>query len=255
MKSSLICGLAFGWMSVLVLPVAATAAPFAYVTNQFSNTVSVIDVATETVVATINVGVEPAGIAITPDGKKVYVANHQSRSVSVINTATNSVTTTIVLGGGAADRPYQVAIPQDGTKAYVSQQGNGGQISIIDTSTDMVLGPPINLGLAPDNAFPIEITPEGSRVYANSRFSQVVAVVDTASKSVLTTIPLDGPPRKIRITPDGTKAYVGNSSGDPEGFHPAQVWVIDLTSNTVTNTIFIGETDIEIGRASCRERV
>ncbi len=40
---------------------AAEAAPFAYVTNQFSNTVSVIDTATNTVVATIPVPGVPMG--------------------------------------------------------------------------------------------------------------------------------------------------------------------------------------------------
>src|SRR5216117_3487446 len=40
----------------------------AYVTNGFSNTVSVIDTATNTVVATIPVGAFPFGVAITPDG-------------------------------------------------------------------------------------------------------------------------------------------------------------------------------------------
>ena len=38
----------------------------AYVTNLGSNTVSVIDTATNTVVATIPVGLTPVGIAITP---------------------------------------------------------------------------------------------------------------------------------------------------------------------------------------------
>src|SRR5436309_688383 len=40
----------------------------AYVTDEGSHTVSVIDTATNTVVATIPVGVGPVGVAITPDG-------------------------------------------------------------------------------------------------------------------------------------------------------------------------------------------
>ena len=38
-------------------------------------TVSVIDTATNTVIAVVNVISEPCGIAVTPDGKSVYVAN------------------------------------------------------------------------------------------------------------------------------------------------------------------------------------
>jgi YVTN family beta-propeller protein len=45
----------------------AAAAPFAYVTNADSSTVSVIDTATNTVVAAVVVN-SPDGVAVTPDG-------------------------------------------------------------------------------------------------------------------------------------------------------------------------------------------
>ena len=69
----------------------AEAAPFAYVTNSGANTVSVIDIPTNKVVATVPVGFFPSGVAVTPDGKHVYVANFQSNNVSVIDTAANTV--------------------------------------------------------------------------------------------------------------------------------------------------------------------
>ena len=54
----------------------AAAAPFAYVANGSNpGTVSVIDTATNTVVATVAVGSNPIGVAVTPDGKHVYVTN------------------------------------------------------------------------------------------------------------------------------------------------------------------------------------
>ncbi len=68
------------WLALLLVTVgavAAEAAPFAYVTNVNSNTVSVIDTATNTVVATVPVrsNDNPEGVAITPDGAFAYVAN------------------------------------------------------------------------------------------------------------------------------------------------------------------------------------
>src|ERR1019366_1825125 len=53
---------------------AAQAQPSAYVTNA-SAIVSVIDTTTNTVVATIPVGIFPSGVAITPDDTRAYVAN------------------------------------------------------------------------------------------------------------------------------------------------------------------------------------
>ncbi|HET7504950.1 MAG TPA: beta-propeller fold lactonase family protein, partial [Kofleriaceae bacterium] len=66
---------------------------FAYVANFVGSSVSVIDTATTTVVATITDAAArtPAGEAITPDGARVYAANFNSNNVSVIDTATNTI--------------------------------------------------------------------------------------------------------------------------------------------------------------------
>jgi YVTN family beta-propeller protein len=84
----------------------AGAAPFAYVSNYGEHadgsTVSVIDTATNTVVATVTVGTGPIGVAVTPDGKHVYVTNQgggHSNTVSVIETATDTVVATVTVGG------------------------------------------------------------------------------------------------------------------------------------------------------------
>jgi YVTN family beta-propeller protein len=52
---------------------ASARAQNAYITNASSNTVSVIDTATDTVIATIPVSLHPFGVAVSPDGSKVYV--------------------------------------------------------------------------------------------------------------------------------------------------------------------------------------
>jgi YVTN family beta-propeller protein len=57
---------------VRIGPVGVAVTPdgtHAYVANAFSKNVSVIDTASNTVVATVAVGTGPDGVAITPDGK------------------------------------------------------------------------------------------------------------------------------------------------------------------------------------------
>jgi len=71
--------------------------------------VSVIDTATNTVVATVPVGLNPSGVAVTPDGKHAYVTNVGSNTVSVIDTASNTVTATVPVGNG----PVAVGIIPD----------------------------------------------------------------------------------------------------------------------------------------------
>jgi YVTN family beta-propeller protein len=68
----------------------------AYVPNVGDFTVSVIDSATNTVVATVPVGVLPIAVAVTPDGAFAYVTNNFDNTVvSVIKAATNTVVATI----------------------------------------------------------------------------------------------------------------------------------------------------------------
>ena len=113
----------------------AQAAPFAYITNSGSNTVSVIDTATNTVVATVAVGSQPLGVAVTPNGAHVYVTNHSSSTVSVIDTATNTVVATVPVGSF----PRGVAVTPDGKHVYVANPDYGyGTLSVIDTATNTV---------------------------------------------------------------------------------------------------------------------
>jgi YVTN family beta-propeller protein len=105
----------------------------AYVCNNGSADVSVIDTATNTVTGTIPVGDHPNGMAITPDGATVYVANDGGNTVSAISTATNTVTATIPVGSG----PLNIAVNSAGTTAYVTNS-NAGTVSVIDTATNAV---------------------------------------------------------------------------------------------------------------------
>src|SRR5215472_1373197 len=63
----------------------------AYISNFGDGTVSVIDTATNTAVATISVGGGPTGVAVNSDGSKAYIANHPSGPLAVIDTATGRI--------------------------------------------------------------------------------------------------------------------------------------------------------------------
>ncbi|MGC8568125.1 MAG: YncE family protein, partial [Candidatus Micrarchaeia archaeon] len=64
--------------------------------NSYPNNVSVINTATNKVVAEIPGFNSPSGIAVTPNGNYVYVTNTDNDSVSVISTATNKIVATIL---------------------------------------------------------------------------------------------------------------------------------------------------------------
>lgn len=88
-----------------------------YVGNQASNNVSIIDSATNEVIASVDVGAGPHGIAIIPDGKKFYVANYDSNNVSVIDADTNTRIGIVDYIGN----PWGIAVTPDESKVYVTK--------------------------------------------------------------------------------------------------------------------------------------
>jgi YVTN family beta-propeller protein len=109
---------------------AVPAAPYAYIANSGSASVSVIDTASDQVVATIPVGAAPWGVAVGPGGERVYVTNSNSNSVSVIDGATQTVIATIPVG----QRPMGIAASECGRWVVVANQQDG-TASLIDGFT------------------------------------------------------------------------------------------------------------------------
>jgi YVTN family beta-propeller protein len=79
-----------------------------YISNGRGGTVSAIDVATDSIRASVAVGQRPWGIALTPDGKKLYTANGPSSDVSVVDTDRFQVIKKLPVG----KLPWGVAIAQ-----------------------------------------------------------------------------------------------------------------------------------------------
>ena len=83
---------------------------------------------TNSVVATINMGVNPAGMAITPDNRTAYVANVNNygiineHTVSVLNLKTNIIETTI--RDPSFNELYTVTLNAKATKAYVTNSNS-----------------------------------------------------------------------------------------------------------------------------------
>lgn len=113
----------------------AQAAPFAYIANAGSNSVSVIDTVTDTVVKTIPVGATPDAVAVSRHGKRVYVANFGSNTVSVIDGASWTVIATIPVG----THPVAVAVDAFDERVLVANR-TSKSATVIDAATNTVIG-------------------------------------------------------------------------------------------------------------------
>jgi YVTN family beta-propeller protein len=181
----------------------------AYITDGGDNTVSVIDTSTNTVVATVAVGANPRGVAVSPDGTKVYVANFGDNTVSVIGTITNTVMATIPVG----ERPTGVAVSPDGSKVYVANSDTPGSspwsLSVIDTATKAVSAVPLPPPAGQSQG--VAVTPDGKWVYVTGG-AATVAIIKTATNAGSTvSIPTAaGLLNGVAVTPNGKSVYVAD---------------------------------------------
>ncbi|MFI9366707.1 IPT/TIG domain-containing protein [Kitasatospora sp. NPDC053057] len=192
-----------------------------YVANRGSNTVSVIDTATDTVTDTIGTGAGPTFVAISPDGTRAYVTVYDDGLVSVIDTVSNAIVTDIAVGAGAT----VVALTPDGARAYVTRQTTN-TVSVIDTATNTVTAT-ITVG---DGSTGLVITQDGTRAYVACLASNTVSVIDTATNTVTATIIVGPVPILLGLTPDGAHLYVTNVGN-------STVSVIDTATSTVTAVV------------------
>jgi YVTN family beta-propeller protein/YD repeat-containing protein len=221
-----------------LLPLTASAQK-AYIPNNSSNTVTVINTSTNapcttaTCVATatypISVGSGPYGVAVSPDGSKAFIANDVSNSVSVINTATDTVSATISVGHG----PTGVALLPNGLYAYVVNTADA-TVSVISTASNTVTAT-ITLTGTPPPPSGIAASPDGSKIYVSAAkiieggpASRVFAI-STASNSITATITgFTEPYGGLAVSPDGTKLYVPDVPG---------LVIVNTASSTISSTI------------------
>lgn len=194
----------------------------AYVGNtSVSGTVSVIDIASKSVVRTIPVGSRPYGIAFTPDGTKAYVANRDSNNVSVINVITDSVISTITVGS----QPYGVAMSLDGSQVYVANNGSD-TVSVISTSSDTVT----NSISVPAGPIWLATNPVSGNVYVSSMTDEKLTTISGTAVSG-SSLSVTGA-YSLAVTPDGTQVYVASYTGN--------ISVVSVASYSITNTIVTG---------------
>lgn len=174
--------------------------------------------------STVKVGSSPREVAFNPAGTRAYVANRADDTVSFIDTATTSVVATVPV-----DRfPTGLVVDGTGRRVYVTAAGGGvnGTVSVIDTSFFVTVDT-IEVGLDPRG---IAINPAGTRLYVAVSGNGVVAVVDTTTTTAIATIPTGTTPRGVGINPAGTRVFVTN-------YGSATVAVIDTATNSLVATV------------------
>jgi YVTN family beta-propeller protein len=244
-----------------------------FVASEFGDNVSMINLATNHVEATIAVGSEPypQAIALDPTNWTVYVANSGSGNVSVISIGEESVIASVNVGSS----PDAIAVNPANHDVYVANGGDG-TVSIISPATTLPhviatvpVGPDpdalavdtlnhdvfvadagngnvsvlsavtntvvhtLTVGTAPGAYGSMLFDPANGNVYVANVGSGNVSVVGGSNFTDFASIPVGNGPSGIVLDPATKELYVANRFSD-------NVSILSAAKNLPNATVTVG---------------
>ncbi len=202
----------------------------AYVVNDQSSTISIIQ--GNTITGTINLpsSSAPAKIVLDATAKRAYVTDLAASGgkLIVVDLVNRSVITTVPTGL----HPYAVAITGDGLQVWVTSVRDNN-ITVIDTTSLKVVGQILNI----PHAHGVRFNRGATLAYVAAGRDNAVYVIDTATWATKTSIRVGSNPTGIRLSPSGRDLFVTNrDSGD--------ISQIDTRTNKLVRTFAVGGTPI-----------
>ena len=170
---------------------------------------TVVDLEKKAVVKQVDVGVEPEGMAVSPDDK-LFVTTSETTNMAHIIDAVSMETIANVL---VDPRPRHAEFTPDGKKLWVSSE-IGGTITIIDVATfaeERKISFSLS-GVPVDNIQPVgfTITKDGSRAYVALGPAARVAVIDVATGEVIKYLVTGQRVWHVALTPEEDKLFTTN---------------------------------------------
>jgi len=185
-----------------------------YAADQTSNTVSVIDPSSNTLLGVIRLG-DPVpgalsplykgellvhGLGYSPDSKTLAVVSVGSNSVTLIDTATNAIKGKIYVGRS----PHEPFFTPDGRELWVTVRGEN-YVSVIDPAQMREIRR-IELANGPGMTM---FGPDGKYAFVCSSFTPELAVIDVASHQVIKRLPQVSPfCPNISVSPENDEVWI-----------------------------------------------
>ena len=208
----------------------------AFVSNYADGTLTVVNVDTLAVLATVPAGSHPRRLIVNSASNLVYVVNDNAPgSVTVIETGSYGIVATIPVGNNPRTLDADFGVRE----LYVTNHTDN-TVSIISTQTHTVLetvpvgsgprAPAVNSGLR--------------KVYVPNFNDNTVSVIDAVAQAVVKTIPVGAGPSHPAVDAAHDKVYVNNVTAKT-------ISVIDSATDTVIETLPSGAgTDDNFGVVS-----
>jgi YVTN family beta-propeller protein len=239
-----------------------TATGLAYVANAGDGTLSVLDGASDAVVATVPVGSHPYSVAVDVATGRVFVTHTFGNQVSMLDGATNKVTdlhtgsadliainsrtgTVYLLGYGGAvtelgeasgkfsTRPvgryaWGLTLDESSGTVYVTRIESADLAALTVAHAEPAI---LHAGAIP---CALAVNSKAHALYVANYGDNSVSAVDANTGTIMATIPVGDHPKAIAFDPDRNLIYVANTIGN-------SVTVIDGGRNAVLATLPAGK--------------
>ncbi|MDP8903420.1 MAG: hypothetical protein M3M86_06625, partial [Thermoproteota archaeon] len=194
-----------------------------YVQNSNSNSISIVDLATNAILRNITVDGTPHNIKLSEDQLTLYIltSDRDSGTIFMLNTTSNELMNEI---------PTEVSVQDiaifNGTM-YASDV-RGGKVLVMNLNGTLV--DEIDVGSRPQY---MEVRPDGQVLYV-TRLGGPISVVDLEQKIVIKEIDSGDMPHRLSFTNGGEVLFVVNAESDT-------LSVIDSDKHEVIKTIPVGD--------------
>jgi DNA-binding beta-propeller fold protein YncE len=145
----------------------------------------------------------PAGLAVSPDGKRIYIALDDRGEIAEADTGSRQVLRRTRVAGG----PYGLALDTAGKNLFVTCR-DGDRLAVLDTQTlEQVGAVPVGNG-------PVAVafchTAAGDRLVVANSLSDDISVLSVSPLQELSRPEAGREPFAVAVTPDGSRAVVAN---------------------------------------------
>lgn len=197
---------------LLVAGVAGEAATLV-VANKAEATVSLVDLDSGEVRATLPTGEAPHEVAVSPDGRLALVSNYGTRqapgsTLTLIDVAAAQVVRTIDLG--EYRRPHGMAWLADGQRAVVTAEAKGALL-VIDAIGGGVL---FAVPTGQEVSHMVAVSPDGRRAFVANIRSGTMTAVDLETRQAITPVATGAGAEGVAVTPNGREVWVTNRAAD-----------------------------------------
>ena len=178
-------------------PFVANADGRIFVTNERSNTISVIDAKSLTIESTIEIGERPRGIGLSPDNTELYVAVSEENKIVVVDPNTLKILREFEAGSD----PETFGVHPNGN-IYISNE-DAAKATVFDPKTGKQIAE-IRVGLEPEG---VAVSPDGERVIVTSESTNMLHIIKTPENIIESNILVGSRPRAAIFNNSGDIAY------------------------------------------------